>query len=358
MARRSHKRRAPRVAALGSRNFGSNAGNHLLAFGGMMTRLTAALGMAAAIVSTVSCTVGDPISAGPDAGEERHYTNTGWSCSGTAGTSPNPQGVYYVTSFGCWIDSNGNPRGDGDDNCVPWCQSNAYRFGTQNEYAEMCGGMSGAACERSVGWYSADADRYGCMTRLRVTNPDNGRAAVVVVLDRGPSCSIERRVDFWALDLSYPASYYLFGEPKSVTERGDVIVEEVPMDTPLGPTDPDEGGGEEEEIDAGSGGGGDIDASPSGGDIDAGNDPLPTGDATLVGVIYTTPDDLNRIPYAHIELSTGHEVTASASGYYEIHDLPTGDVDITASAPGYLTRTITRELVDYETNWGSVRLYE
>ncbi len=323
-----------------------------------MKRRITALGMATALGALASCTVGDPAPAGPDASSDRLYSNSGWSCSGTAGETPNPQGVYYVTSFGCWIDEDGDPRGDGDDNCVPWCQSNAYRDGTQDEYDEMCGGMSGAQCERSVGWYTADADRFGCMTRLRVTNPDNGRAAIVVVLDRGPSCTIERRVDFWALDLSYPASLYLFGEAKSVTERGDVEVEVVSMDTPLGPTDPGSGGGEEEEeIDAGVSG--EADAGVSGEEeADAGEAPLPTGHATLVGVIYTTADDMNRIPYAHVALSTGHEVTASASGYFEFEDLPAGDVDITASAPGYQTRTITRPLVDYETAWGSIRLYE
>ncbi len=164
--------------------------------------------------------------------------NDVWSCEGTAGSTYPSDGVYYVTSFGCWTDSNGLDHGDGGDNCIPWCQSNAALHGTQAAYDELCDGASGPECERAVNWYAANADRYGCMTRLRVTNPDNGKSAVVVVLDRGPSCTIEEKVDFWVLDLSTPASLYLFGEEKSATEKGDVIVEVVDPSTPLGAVGP------------------------------------------------------------------------------------------------------------------------
>jgi len=171
---------------------------------------------------------GDPISLPGDEASS-------WSCTGTTGTSYPADGSLYVTSFGCWTDSGGIAHGDGDDNCIPWCMSGASLHGTEAEYDALCGGMSGPECERSVNWYTADADRYGCMTRLRVTNPANGKSAVLVVLDRGPACFVEDSVDHWVLDMSYPASYYLFGEPKSASERGEVIVEAVPYDTPIGP---------------------------------------------------------------------------------------------------------------------------
>jgi len=191
---------------------------------------------AVSLAFLAACMVGDP-DADDELPIEEIYAS-GWVCTGTAGVSPSPTGEYYVTSFGCWTDEDGRPRGDSADNCIPWCESNAHRFGTDDEYDALCGGMSGPACERETQWYAADADRYGCMTRLKVTNRDNGKAAVVVVLDRGPSCVIERRVRHWVLDLSYPATDYLFGEPKAATERADVLVEIVPMDTPLGPIDP------------------------------------------------------------------------------------------------------------------------
>jgi rare lipoprotein A (peptidoglycan hydrolase) len=94
--------------------------------------------------------------------------------------------------------------------------------------------MSGPDCERHVNWYTAGADRFGCGAKLKVVNPSNGKSAVVAVLDRGPACWVEDKVDHW-VDLSYPASYHLFGEPKAATEKGLVVVEEVGNATPVGP---------------------------------------------------------------------------------------------------------------------------
>jgi hypothetical protein len=159
-------------------------------------------------------------------------TETSWSCEGTAGKNRPADGGYYVTSFGCWIDEDGNHRGDADDNCIPWCQGAA-----PERYEQVCPGLSGPECERQIGWYTADAHRLGCMSRVKVTNPVNGKAAVLMVLDAGPACWVEDKVDHWVLDMSYPASLYLFNEPKSATEKAEVIVEAVPGDTPLGPAD-------------------------------------------------------------------------------------------------------------------------
>jgi hypothetical protein len=167
--------------------------------------------------------------------DAEHNRTNNWSCTGTVGKTIPHDNSLYVTSFGCWIDENGRARGDVSDNCIPWCSSGAARHGTQDLYDDLCGGKTGKKCEQDVAWFSADADRYGCMTRLKVTNPDNGKTAVVVVLDRGPNCRIERKVDHWVLDLSYPATNYLFGGQRGPHDRADVIVEIVPEDTPLGP---------------------------------------------------------------------------------------------------------------------------
>ncbi len=161
--------------------------------------------------------------------------NETWGCDGVAGNTINPARSYFTTSFGCWIDDNGNNRGDVDDNCIPWCEGNAGKHNAADEYKDLCGNKSGPQCERDVKWYMAGADRWGCASRLRVTNPDSGKAVVVVVLDQGPSCTIEKRVNHWVADLSYPTSYYLFGEPTSAVERQDVIIDPVPSNTPLGP---------------------------------------------------------------------------------------------------------------------------
>jgi hypothetical protein len=148
-----------------------------------------------------------------------------WECDGLTGETTNPDRVYYTTSFGCWVDEDGDPQGDPGDNCIPACPLATLG----------CDGLSGPECERMLNWYTADSDRFGCGTRLKVTNPDTGDAAVVMVIDRGPNCSIENLVDFWVLDLSTPTSNLLFGGQTSATEMADVLVEVMPPGTPLGP---------------------------------------------------------------------------------------------------------------------------
>jgi len=247
-------------------------------------------------------------------------TDGSWSCDSLAGASTNADGIYYTTSFGCWVDGGGTAHSDGGDNCVPACSASSIG----------CSGPSGPACERSINWYMAGADRFGCGTRVLATNPDNGRAAVLKVIDRGPNCNIENTVDYWVADLSYRASYYLFDGPTSASERADITLEVVPGSTPLGPI----------------GGAVVCDGTP----------PPASGNAGLQGVIYRTSDPSQRIAGAQVSLSTGQSVTADAHGYYELSDLPPGPVTITATAAGYPTQSVARTLSDGTTEWGSVRL--
>jgi hypothetical protein len=154
-------------------------------------------------------------------------TQTSWSCDGLYGTDKASNGDYYSTEFGCWKDANGN-HGDPGDNCIPTCLKEAQGAG-------LCAGLSGPACERAVSWYAADGARFGCLARLRVTNPKNGKAVVVAVLDFGPSCSVEDKASHAAIDLSYPASKYLFGGPTGISDKALAHVVEVDPSTPLGP---------------------------------------------------------------------------------------------------------------------------
>ena len=188
----------------------------------MSVRRTAVVSMVAAGLSGCISDVGD------DPEKDISYV-AGWSCNGTAGSTANPRGIYYTTTFGCWTDEDGDAHGDSGDNCVPYCMG-------RSGWDDVCAGLSGRQCELSVNWYAANSDRFGCFNRLRVTNPDNGKSAVVVVLDRGPACWVERQVSHWVLDLSAPATNYLFGGPAGASERKDVEVEVVDDDTPLGPT--------------------------------------------------------------------------------------------------------------------------
>ncbi|MEM9492941.1 MAG: carboxypeptidase regulatory-like domain-containing protein, partial [Myxococcota bacterium] len=83
---------------------------------------------------------------------------------------------------------------------------------------------------------------------------------------------------------------------------------------------------------------------------------LPVGTAILQGVVYTGNDSSNRVGNAAIQLSTGHSFTADANGYFRITDLPPGPVTISASAPGFPTRSVQRTLSNGVTTWGSVNL--
>jgi hypothetical protein len=149
-------------------------------------------------------------------------------CTGTFDEQPSPTGAYYATDFGC----SSNPHFDdpGDSCGSAACISSGFSEG-------VCSvGMSNADCQRAVNWYSSGGASYGCGTRLLVTNPENGNSAVVMVLDNGPSCTVENQAGFWVLDVSYPTIMYLFGQEKGYSDRAKIQVTVVSSSIPLGPT--------------------------------------------------------------------------------------------------------------------------
>jgi hypothetical protein len=261
---------------------------------------------------------GDP----PPGGGDCSLPNEGpWSCGGLTGTTNNASGGYFTTTFGCWVDSAGNNHGDAGDNCIPACSLSSIG----------CSGMTGPTCERFHNWYAADSDRFGCGTKIQVTNPDNGKAAVLIVIDRGPNCSIENIVDYWVLDMSAPASNHLFGGPTSASEHADVQVMVVDPSTPLGI----------------SGGLATCDGEDP--------PPPPTGEVTVIGVLYAGSDTANRIAGATVRLHDGRTVTTGPTGVWQFANVPTGEFSVTASAAGYQTRTITRTTYAPE-SWASFGL--
>jgi hypothetical protein len=156
-------------------------------------------------------------------------TATNFSCTGSYGTIPVNDGNYYITEFGCYVDASGNVQTDPDDNCIPSCLSKAIAAG-------LCPtGSTGPACEESINWYTADGARFGCLARLRVTNPANGKAVIAVALDYGPGCSGENGVSHAVLDASGRIDDYLFGGPEGASDRALVHVVQVDDSTPLGP---------------------------------------------------------------------------------------------------------------------------
>ncbi len=165
-----------------------------------------------------------------DGGVDECLTST-WpfSCPGSYGTVPSTSGDYYVTAFGCWTDATGGIHTDPGDNCIPYCLAKAKASG-------LClPGDTGPDCEERVTWFTADGARFGCLARLKVTNPANGKSVVAVALDYGPGCSVERSVSFPVLDASGRVDRYLFGADQGASDRSLVHVIQVDDSAPLGP---------------------------------------------------------------------------------------------------------------------------
>jgi hypothetical protein len=154
---------------------------------------------------------------------------TNFSCIGAYGTVPVNDGNYYLSEFGCYIAPDGGVVTDPGDNCIPSCLSQALAAG-------LCpAGSTGPECEEAIGWYTADGARFGCLARLRVDNPLNGKAVIAVALDYGPGCAGENRVSHAVLDSSGPVNDYLYGGPEGSGCGAVVHVVQVADTTPLGP---------------------------------------------------------------------------------------------------------------------------
>lgn len=151
-------------------------------------------------------------------------------CDGPGGTTTTeiPVNRIYATSwFGCYRKADGTIYKDPSDNCLFACGSKGL----------CAAGLSGPECEATLKWFAADSDRYGCGSRIRLTNCLNGKAVVLATLDRGPNCNtIEKSYGAPVLDMSYPAMIHLFdGKVYGGGDKKRVIVEKVDITTPLGP---------------------------------------------------------------------------------------------------------------------------
>ena len=151
-------------------------------------------------------------------------------CDGPSGytTTVIPKNRMYSTSwFGCYKKPDGTIYKDPTDNCLFACGSKGL----------CASGLSGPECEATLQWFAADADRYSCGGRVRVTNCVNKRQVVLVTLDRGPNCkTVEKVYGVPSFDMSYPAMTYLFeGKTYGVSDKKRVIVESVGGTTALGP---------------------------------------------------------------------------------------------------------------------------
>ncbi len=181
------------------------------------------------VADVTPCANGCLHEAPPQASICMGTTPTNFSCSGSYGTVPVDDGNYYLTSFGCYIDASGNVQTDPGDNCIPSCLSKAIQAG-------LCpAGSQGPDCEEKITWFTADGARFGCLARLRVTNPANGKSVIAVALDYGPACSVENSVNHAVLDASGRIDDYLFGGQEGASDMAGVHVVQVDDSYPLGP---------------------------------------------------------------------------------------------------------------------------
>src|SRR5580704_7055215 len=166
---------------------------------------------------------------GDDAASTQAASSGFPGCSGLFNEHPSPSGEYYATDFGCSSNPYFTDPGDACGSAA--CIDSAYNEGVCSS------GQSNAQCQRAVNWYSVGGASYGCGARLQVTNPANGKSVVVMVLDNGPSCTVENDASYWVLDVSYPTIEYLFGSEEGWADHARIHADVVGSSTPLGPTD-------------------------------------------------------------------------------------------------------------------------
>jgi hypothetical protein len=194
-------------------------------------------------------------------------------CSGSFNDNPSPTGSYYATDFGC--SSNPYFTDPGDTCGSAACIQSAYDEGVCSS------GESNADCQRAVNWYSVGGASYGCGTRLEVSNPANGKSVVVMVLDNGPSCTVENDADYWVLDVSYPTIMYLFGSEEGWSDHALIQANVVASTTPLGPTS-----GSPPPPPADDAGSADTGSSSGDAGTGMGDDAAPSGNCELAGQSY------------------------------------------------------------------------
>lgn len=119
-----------------------------------------------------------------------------------AGRNIPPDNVYYATTFG---------------------------GGTDGQQM-ACGGYADGR------WlYLADSWRFGCGSRVKLTNPRNGRWCVAQVADVGPNICVERAAGRPIIDASPAVTRELYGRSGvGWSDRVPMVAERVATSTPLG----------------------------------------------------------------------------------------------------------------------------
>jgi hypothetical protein len=145
---------------------------------------------------------------------------------GNTSSEKPPNHLYSTSNFGCYRKADGTIYKDPSDNCLFSCGDMGLCPGTTD----------GPTCEATLRWFTADADRFGCGKRIRLTNCLNGKHAIAVALDRGPNCKNEQTYGVPVIDMSHDLMTYLFdGKLYGGVDKKRILVEEVSSTTKLGP---------------------------------------------------------------------------------------------------------------------------
>jgi hypothetical protein len=152
-------------------------------------------------------------------------------CHGVASSSIPASGNYYLTTFGATTDS-------GPTSC-------------------------GQNTMHGSWYYAASRQRYGCGSRIKITNPSNGKCVVAETSDYGPDVCVENAAGGPIIDASPLVAEHLFGHSSAGwSDHFRIHVAEVGRSTPLGPCSGSSSGGGSTGGGGTSGGGG---GSSSGG---------------------------------------------------------------------------------------------
>ncbi len=126
-------------------------------------------------------------------------------CHGHASSSVPADGRFYLTTFGF------TPADDGAMSC-------------------------GQRTNHGSWYYAASRQRFGCGSRIRITNPQNGRCVVAETDDYGPDVCVENAAGRPIIDASPLVGQHLFGTRSAGwSDRFAIEVEQVSDSTPIGP---------------------------------------------------------------------------------------------------------------------------
>ncbi len=142
------------------------------------------------------------------------------------GDAPNPNGVS-ATAVPLSVDGYNCPQtGVIAVSTIP--SDNGYYLTTFTGGTMSCGGQA-----NGVDLYIADRQRFGCGTRVRVTNPQNNKSCVTFVGDTGPNICVEEAAKKPVIDASPAVAEALFGRNSSGWSDHAAVVATVTTD-PLG----------------------------------------------------------------------------------------------------------------------------